>query len=112
MSLKIKKGNKMSKKENTVDLGPLYKRMHGYDVKPWTYKCTVSGAVCERVTKYFQDYVAFVKRMSDTNDKGSFLIHEPNLCISCWVYENELKYKSEIAKLNKQIQDLQQQICR
>ncbi len=97
----------MSEKENAADSGPLYKRMHGYDVQPWTYKCTVSGSVCERVTKYFQDYAAFVKRMSDNNDNGIFLTQELNLCTDpnyfgrCTVYDNFMKTVTKFAKNNE-----------
>jgi len=69
-----------------LEIGPFYENK-GDD----TYVCDLTGRVCGCVSKHFQNYRAFVKRMSESGDNGIFLTNEPNLCtrMLCSVYEKE-----------------------
>lgn len=81
------------------ECGPFYERDY-YAPQPDTYVCSVTGKVCESVSKHFREYRAFVKRLSDANDGGIFYHDEPNLCPSmrCIVYENEFIKRAKTLK--------------
>ena len=61
------------------DLKPLYER--DYNLPQDTYICLATGQVCDRVSKHFREYRAFIERLSETNDDRVFLHSEPNLCV-------------------------------
>lgn len=82
---------------------PLYERIYGTGIEPYTYKCNATGQVCKRVTEYFQDYAAFVKRMSDENSNRVFIHGEPNMCCEpmyCPIYEKAVIDK-KVAEFEK-----------
>ncbi|MBO4480369.1 MAG: hypothetical protein J5742_01955 [Alphaproteobacteria bacterium] len=84
-----------------IEMEPLYER--DYNLPKDTYVCSATGLVCEKVSQHFREYRAFVKRMSESNDKGSFFHYEPNLCTDpnyfgrCSVYDNFIKKVTEFA---------------
>lgn len=76
------------------NLEPLYKRDYSSSVAPYTYRCEVTGQICERVTKHFQEYAAFVKELADSDSDRVFLHSEPNLCINpmyCSIWESKTR---------------------
>ena len=85
------------------ECGPFYEHDY-YAPQQDTYVCSVTGKVCESVSKHFREYRAFVKRLSDANDGGIFYHDEPNLCTDpyyfgrCSVYDNFMKKVAEFAK--------------
>ena len=85
-----------------IENGILYER--DYNLPQDTYVCSATGLVCEKVSKHFREYRAFIERLSEANDKGSFFLYEPNLCIDpnyfgrCTVYDNFMKKVAEFAK--------------
>jgi len=81
------------------ECGPFYEHDY-YAPKQDTYVCSVTGQVCESISKHFREYRAFIRMLSETGDTRIFLQGEPNLCPSmrCIVYENEFLKRAKTLK--------------
>jgi len=85
-----------------IEMEPLYER--DYNLPQDTYVCSATGLVCEKVSKHFREYRAFIEHLSETNDDRLFLQSEPNLCTDpnyfgrCTVFDNFMKTVTKFAK--------------